>query len=173
MVESHLYSAAYAPLVFPTSQGCWWGGSGKMHEPDGDIRSHPLTMTKLHHEHREGFDIPGILQGTCVHWLETGITDQFGNFVLRAGIVAAIEDCRHVVAEWRMLAKTVLNASTTAASGLSFEISSAAEVVSPTSRPRAPNGFTQLISIFPSNGPASERASPIAAHGTARNTTSP
>src|SRR5213594_594552 len=70
-----------------------------MHEPDGDIRSHPLTMTKLHHEHREGFDIPGILQGTCVHWLETGITDQFGNFVFRAGIVAAIEDCRHVVAE--------------------------------------------------------------------------
>jgi hypothetical protein len=59
-----------------------------MHEPDGDIRSHPLTMTKLHHEHREGFNIRGILQGTCVHWLETGITDQFGNFVFRAGIVA-------------------------------------------------------------------------------------
>src|SRR6266850_381440 len=47
-----------------------------------------------------------------------------------------------------MLAKIVLNASTTAAPGASFEISSAAELVRPTSRPLGPNGFTQLINVF-------------------------
>src|SRR5213594_2813199 len=142
-----------------------------MHEPDGDIRSHPLTMTKLHHEHREGFDIPGILQGTCVHWLETGITDQFGNFVFRAGIVAAIEDCRHVVAE--QMCSRMENARKDRVERFNeggvrgkFRDFFCGGSCQPYLEARAPNGFTQLISIFPSNGPASERASPIAAHGT-------
>src|SRR5437899_10815688 len=48
-----------------------------------------------------------------------------------------------------MVANIVLNASTTAASGTSLDISSAAEVLRPTSRPLGPNGFTQLMRVFP------------------------
>src|ERR1043166_814194 len=51
-----------------------------------------------------------------------------------------------------MFANIVLNASMTAAPGAILEISSAAEVVRPTSRPLGPNGFTQLINVFPSKG---------------------
>src|SRR5689334_24818989 len=74
--------------------------------------------------------------------------------------------------ELRMVANIVLNASTTAASGANLEISSAAEVVRPTSRPLGPNGFTQLTSVLPFNGPAAESASLTASHGTERSRTS-
>src|SRR5438093_577287 len=64
-----------------------------------------------------------------------------------------------------MLANIVLNASTTAASGTSLDISSAAEVLRPTSRPLGPNGFTQLMRIFPFITPAAEIASFTSSHG--------
>jgi len=65
-----------------------------------------------------------------------------------------------------MVANIVLNASTTAASGANLEISSAAEVVRPTSRPLGPNGFTQLMSVFPFNGPVANSASFTCSQGT-------
>src|SRR5438105_13208323 len=70
-----------------------------------------------------------------------------------------------------MVANIVLNASTTAASGTSLDIASAAEVLMPTSRPLGPNGFTQLMRVVPFITPAAESAAFTSSQGTARNST--